>query len=111
MTWICFTSPVPITAARRWWAILTSKVPTSEIHPNISQYEAGLKKLFAQKKTGSIAIMRFDKETAAVLRPLPAFGLLFSHLCSFSPYSDDSELSYLLKYRRPFCPVTVSCDY
>jgi hypothetical protein len=47
---------------------------------------------FAQKKTGSIAIMRFDKGTAAVLRPLPAFGLLFPHLCSSSPCLDDSEL-------------------
>jgi len=66
---------------------------------------------FAQKKTGSIAIMRFDKDTAAVLRPLPAFGLLFPHLCSFSPCLDDSELFCFLKYRRPFCPVNVSCDY
>jgi hypothetical protein len=66
---------------------------------------------FAQKKTGSTAIMRFDKETAAVLRPLPAFGLLFPHLCSFSPCLADSVLFCLLKCRRPFCPVTVSCDY
>jgi hypothetical protein len=55
--------------------------------------------------------MRFDKGTAAVLRPLPAFGLLFPHLCSFSPCLDDSELFCFLKYRRPFWPVTVSCDY
>jgi hypothetical protein len=65
---------------------------------------------FAQKKTGSIAIMRFDKGTAAVLRPLPAFGLLFPHLCSFSPCLDESELLCFRKDCRPFWPVTVSCD-
>jgi hypothetical protein len=65
----------------------------------------------AQKKTGSVAIMRFDKETAAVLRLLPAFGLLFPHLCSFSPCLAESELLCFRKDCRPFCPVPVSCDY
>jgi hypothetical protein len=46
--------------------------------------------------------MRFDKGTAAVLRPLPAFGLLFPHLCSFSPCLADSELFYFLKYPDRF---------
>ena len=35
---------------------------------------------FARKKTGSIAIMRFDDETAAVLKSLPAAGPLFPQL-------------------------------
>ena len=39
-------------------------------------WEAGVIS-FARKKTGSIAIMRFDEETATVLRSLPAFGPLF----------------------------------
>jgi integrase len=35
---------------------------------------------YARKKTGSIAIMRFDEEMAAVLRVLPASGPLFPYL-------------------------------
>jgi integrase len=35
---------------------------------------------FARKKTGSIALMRFDEETATVLRSLPAKGPLFPRL-------------------------------
>jgi hypothetical protein len=35
---------------------------------------------FARKKTGSIALMRFDEETAAVFRSLPASGPLFPYL-------------------------------
>jgi integrase len=35
---------------------------------------------FARKKTGSIAIMRFDDELAEILRGLPANGPLFPHL-------------------------------
>jgi integrase len=35
---------------------------------------------FARKKTGSIAIMRFDEEVAQILRSLPATGPLFPYL-------------------------------
>jgi integrase len=35
---------------------------------------------FARKKTGSIALMRFDEEMAAILRSLPASGPLFPYL-------------------------------
>jgi len=35
---------------------------------------------FARKKTGSIAIMRFDEETAEILRSLPSDGPLFPYL-------------------------------
>src|SRR5208283_4294363 len=35
---------------------------------------------FARKKTGSIAIMRFDEETAEILRSLPSEGPLFEYL-------------------------------
>ena len=35
---------------------------------------------FARKKTGSIAIMRFDDEVAQILRSLPATGPLFPYL-------------------------------
>jgi integrase len=35
---------------------------------------------FSRKKTGSIALMRFDEETAGVLRSLPADGPLFPYL-------------------------------
>jgi integrase len=35
---------------------------------------------FARKKTGSIALMRFDNEMATVLRSLPASGALFPYL-------------------------------
>ena len=35
---------------------------------------------FARRKTGSIAIMRFDEETAGVLRSLPSSGPLFPYL-------------------------------
>jgi integrase len=35
---------------------------------------------YARKKTGSIALMRFDGEMAAVLRSLPASGALFPYL-------------------------------
>ncbi len=35
---------------------------------------------FARKKTGSIAIMRFDEDVAAVLRSLPESGPLFPYL-------------------------------
>jgi integrase len=35
---------------------------------------------FARKKTGSIALMRFDDETAQVLRSLPSEGPLFPYL-------------------------------
>jgi hypothetical protein len=35
---------------------------------------------FARKKTGSIALMRFDKEVAALLRSLPNRGPLFPYL-------------------------------
>ena len=35
---------------------------------------------FARKKTGSIALMRFDDETAEVLRSLPTEGPLFPYL-------------------------------
>lgn len=35
---------------------------------------------FARKKTGSIALMRFDEETAQVLRALPSSGALFPYL-------------------------------
>ena len=48
MTWICSTSPVPVTAARRWWAIRTSKAPTVRSIRTSRQDEAGLKKLFTQ---------------------------------------------------------------
>jgi len=34
---------------------------------------------FARKKTGSIALMRFDEELEGVLRSLPASGALFPH--------------------------------
>jgi integrase len=37
---------------------------------------------FARKKTGSVAIMRFDDEMAEVLRSLPLFGPLFPYLRS-----------------------------
>ena len=37
---------------------------------------------FARKKTGSIAIMRFDDEMAEILRSLPLFGPLFPYLRS-----------------------------
>jgi len=35
---------------------------------------------FARKKTGSIAIMRFDDEVAEILQDLPGSGPLFPHL-------------------------------
>jgi integrase len=35
---------------------------------------------FSRKKTGSIAIMRFDEDMAEILRNLPANGLLFPYL-------------------------------
>jgi integrase len=35
---------------------------------------------FARKKTGSIAIMRFDDELVEILRDLPGSGLLFPYL-------------------------------
>jgi hypothetical protein len=35
---------------------------------------------FARKKTGSVAIMRFDEDVAEVLRDLPAEGPLFPYL-------------------------------
>jgi integrase len=35
---------------------------------------------FARKKTGSIALMRFDEETGAILRSLPTEGPLFPYL-------------------------------
>jgi hypothetical protein len=54
--------------------------------------------------------MKTKTLTPELLRPLPAFGLLFPHLCSSSPCLDDSKLRCFLKYRRPLCPVTVSCD-
>ena len=37
---------------------------------------------FARKKTGSIALMRFDEETAELLRSLPSRGPLFPYLRS-----------------------------
>jgi len=37
---------------------------------------------FARKKTGSIALLRFDEETAEILRALPARGPLFPYLRS-----------------------------
>ena len=37
---------------------------------------------FARKKTGSIAIMRFDDEVAEILRDLPGSGPLFPYLRS-----------------------------
>ena len=35
---------------------------------------------YARKKTGTIALMRFDEEMAAILRPLPSVGPLFPYL-------------------------------
>jgi integrase len=35
---------------------------------------------FARKKTGSVAVMRFDQEVAEILRDLPGTGPLFSYL-------------------------------
>src|SRR5205823_4940905 len=35
---------------------------------------------FARKKTGSVALMRFDEETTAVFRSLPSEGPLFPYL-------------------------------
>src|SRR5271170_6182745 len=37
---------------------------------------------FSRKKTGSIAIMRFDEDMAEILRDLPANGPLFPYLCT-----------------------------
>ena len=37
---------------------------------------------FARKKTGSVAVMRFDDEMAEILRSLPLFGPLFPYLRS-----------------------------
>lgn len=37
---------------------------------------------FARKKTGSVAIMRFENEVAEILRDLPGTGLLFPYLRS-----------------------------
>jgi xylulose-5-phosphate/fructose-6-phosphate phosphoketolase len=43
-----FTSPVPVTAARRLWAMFISKAPGAKFIPDVTQDEAGLKKLFTQ---------------------------------------------------------------
>ena len=37
---------------------------------------------FVRKKTGSIAIMRFDNDVAEILRDLPGSGPLFPYLCT-----------------------------
>ena len=64
---------------------------------------------FARKKTGSIPIMRFDEETAEVLRSLPSDGPLF-------PYpADKRELARQVYYRfaegdsTQFSPSFSSC--
>ena len=41
-------SPARVTAARRWWANTYLEGTYSEIYPDVSQDEAGLKKLFTQ---------------------------------------------------------------
>lgn len=48
MTWICSISLVPVTAARRSWDHTYLEGAYSEIYPDISQDEAGLRKLFTQ---------------------------------------------------------------
>ena len=48
MTLICFTLQALVMVAQLWSLILISKVLTTEIYPDISRDEAGMKKLFTQ---------------------------------------------------------------
>ena len=48
MTWTCSTSLVPVTAAGDRGQCLHSEGTWSEVYPNVTQDEAGLKELFKQ---------------------------------------------------------------
>lgn len=61
------------------WHLGASQSDIAFLDAENIDWEAGVLS-FARKKTGSIALMRFDEETATVLRTLPRSGPLFPYL-------------------------------